>query len=171
MEFQVRVSSECLLYLTLLKELYSKDTSGNITRGLIITRAFEESQAVTNWLEIYEDKHSIPLNDLEYKQGYGTKIKAEISDSVNRAIRDLKLELPKYLPTRSVTIGVTVRLICKAALLLNMNEKYKISASRSLDEEFQILEKELKELVAPINHEKLENILLKSKYNIQSNVK
>ncbi|MBM7635907.1 hypothetical protein [Streptococcus saliviloxodontae] len=171
MEFQVRVSSECLLYLTLLEELYSKDTSGNITRGLIITRAFEESQAVTNWLDIYEDKHSIPLNDLEYKQGYGTKIKAEISDSVNRAIRDLKLELPKYLPTRSVTIGVTVRLICKAALLLNMNEKYKISASRSLDEEFQILEKELKELVAPINHEKLENILLKSKYNIQSNVK
>lgn len=171
MEFQVRVSSECLLYLSLLEELYSKDTSGKITRGLIITRALEESQAVTDWLEIYEDKHSIPLNNLEYNKGYGTKIKAEISDSVNRAIRELKLELPKYLPTRSVTIGVTIRLICKAALLLNMNEKYKISKTRSLEEEFQILEKGLKELVAPINHEKLENLLKKTKQNIQSSVK
>ncbi|HFI0446499.1 TPA: hypothetical protein ACGOW0_000894 [Streptococcus suis] len=171
MEFQVRVSSECLLYLSLLEEIYSKDTTGNITRGLIITRALEESQAVSNWLEIYEDKHSIPLNNLEYSQGYGTKIKAEISNSVNRAIRELKLELPKYLPTRSVTIGVTVRLICKAALLLNLNEKHKINTARSLDEEFQILEKELQELVAPINHEKLENLLLKSKHSIQSNVK
>ena len=69
MEFQVRVSSECLYYLSLLEELYSKDTDGSLTKGIVLTRAFEESKAVKNWLDIYEDKHSIPLNTLEYSHG------------------------------------------------------------------------------------------------------
>ena len=171
MEFQVRVSSECLYYLSLLKELYSKDTEGNLTKGIILTRAFEESKAVKNWLEIYEDKHSIPLNTLEYSQGYGTKIKAEISEATNIGIRNLKLELPKYLPTRSVTIGVTVRLICKAALLLNMYDKVSIHKSRSLEDEFRQLENELKNIIAPVNYKALKTILLQTKQNIKSSTK
>lgn len=155
MEFQVRVSSECLYYLKLLEEVYSKDFVGNVTRGMILSKAFDESKAVINWLEIYEDKHSIPLTNLEYSGEYGTKIKAEISESVNTGIRELKLELPNYLPVRSVTIGVTVRLICKAALLMNMHGKPRLDKVNSISGEFKALEERLKELVAPVNYKDL----------------
>ena len=108
MEFQVRVSSECMYYIGLLEEVYSKEFTGIVTRGMILSKAFEETKHLNNWLEINNDTHTIPLHNIEYSKGYGVKIKAEINENVDRGIRNLKIELPKYLPVRSVTIGVTV---------------------------------------------------------------
>ncbi|BBG82501.1 TPA: hypothetical protein VVE56_001435 [Streptococcus pneumoniae] len=171
MEFQVRVSSECMYYFSLLEEIYSKEFTGIVTRGMILSKAFEETKHLNNWLEINNDTLTIPLHNIEYSKGYGVKIKAEINENVDRGIRNLKIELPKYLPVRSVTIGVTVKLICKAAILLRTDEKFRQNETMSISEIFESLEKNLKKIVAPINYDNLQDILSDSKNEIQRSVK
>ncbi|HFR3884040.1 TPA: hypothetical protein ACHVIE_001283, partial [Streptococcus suis] len=95
MEFQARVSSECMYYISLLEEIYSKEITGAVTRGIVLSKAFEETKNLNNWLKISEDTHTIPLHNIEYSKGYGVKIKAEINEKTDRGIRNLKIELPK----------------------------------------------------------------------------
>ena len=66
MEFQVRVSSECMYYFSLLEEIYSKEFTGIVTRGMILSKAFEETKHLNNWLEINNDTLTIPLHNIEY---------------------------------------------------------------------------------------------------------
>ena len=171
MEFQARVSSECMHYISLLEEIYSKEITGAVTRGIVLSKAFEETKNLNNWLKISEDTHTIPLHNIEYSKGYGVKIKAEISEKTDRGIRNLKIELPKYLPVRSVTIGVTVKLICKAAILLRRDEKFRQTEILSVSEHFEHLEEKLKKIVAPVNYDNLQDILVDSKNAIQRSVK
>ncbi|HGR1368598.1 TPA: hypothetical protein ACL3T2_000773, partial [Streptococcus pneumoniae] len=108
MEFQVRVSSEAIFYFEKLKKMYSNNSKFELTRSQILTRAFEETKIITNWTSIINDTETISLEYLEYQKGYGTNVKVQISDEVEKGIRELKILLPNFTTTRSVTIGVAV---------------------------------------------------------------
>ncbi|HEL0791721.1 TPA: hypothetical protein TU171_001588, partial [Streptococcus equi subsp. zooepidemicus] len=107
-EFQVRVSSEAIYYFEELKKYYTRDSKVDITRSQILTKAFEETKVITNWTSIINDTETISLEYLEYQKGYGTNVKVQISEEVEKGIRELKILLPNFTATRSVTFGVAV---------------------------------------------------------------
>ncbi|EGO5974031.1 hypothetical protein IGL16_002306 [Enterococcus sp. AZ117] len=167
-EFQVRVASEVIYYFEELKKVYGTNIDTEITRSQILTRAFEETKSISNWTPIIEDVNTIPLTNLEYISGSGTNIKAQISDDTEKGIRNLKYLFPSFTNTRSVTLGVTVKYMLKGALILNKTGQVSLDKSGSLDYQFEIFESKLKNIVAPINHEMLINLLndFKNKINL-----
>lgn len=158
-EFQARVSGEVLFYFEELKKLYGKEAEErDITKSQILTRAFRETRGISNWIPIIEDTTSIPLNKMKYEKS--TSIKAELSEHTDKGIRDLKYILPSFTDTRSVTIGVTLKFLLKGALILNKTGQVaSMDELETIDYEFESLENNLKNLVAPINHEILSNML------------
>lgn len=165
-EFQVRVSSEGIFYFEKLKKIYTSTSKIELTRSQILTRAFEETKAITNWTPIINDTETISLEHLEYQKGYGTNIKVQISEEVEKGIRELKILLPNFTTTRSVTVGVAVKFMLKAAIILNITGKVNINKELSSLKAVDELKKNLQDIVAPINYNILENILDNFKNNI-----
>lgn len=159
MEFQVRISAECMYYMKLLEEIYSENNIGKLTNGILLTRAYEDIENSTNWKQVYTD-NSISLSNIEYDSRYGKVIKAEISEEMNENIRNLKSVLAKEFSLSNVTIGATVKYIFKAAVLLY---KKNIANVGNIDEEFLFLKTELEKIVAPINYDELHILLEKTK--------
>ncbi|HEL2302765.1 TPA: hypothetical protein TZM69_000661 [Streptococcus suis] len=165
-EFQVRVSSEGIFYFEELKKIYSGNSKIELTRSQILTRAFEETKAITNWEPIINDKETISLEYLEYQKGYGTNVKVQISEEVEKGIRELKILLPNFTTTRSVTIGVTVKFMLKGAILLNKTGRVNTNKNLSTLEAIEDLKQNLHDIVAPINYSLLENLLNNFKNSI-----
>jgi hypothetical protein len=165
-EFQVRVSSEGIFYFEKLKKIYTSTSKIELTRSQILTRAFEETKAITNWTPIINDTETISLEHLEYQKGYGTNIKVQISEEVEKGIRELKILLPNFTTTRSVTVGVAVKFMLKAAIILNITGKVNINKELSSLKAVDELKQNLQDIVAPINYNILENILDNFKNNI-----
>ena len=158
-EFLVRVSSETIFYFEELKKMYTNNPKIELTRSQILTRAFEETKSITNWTPIVEDKETISLNFLEYQNGYGTNVKVQISEEIKKGIGEVKILLPNFTGTRSVTIGVTVKFILKGAIILNKTGKVYTNKNISTIEAIEELKKKLHNIIAPINYNMLENIL------------
>ncbi|MGU7920689.1 hypothetical protein ACS6YF_10850 [Streptococcus suis] len=165
-EFQVRVSSEGIFYFEELKKIYAGNSKIELTRSQILTRAFEETKAITNWEPIINDKETISLEYLEYQKGYGTNVKVQISEEVENGIRELKILLPNFTTTRSVTIGVTVKFMLKGAIILNKTGRVNTNKNLSTIEAIEELKQNLHDIVAPINYSLLENILNNFKNSI-----
>ncbi|BDS75124.1 Uncharacterised protein [Streptococcus pneumoniae] len=165
-EFQVRVSSEAIYYFEELKKYYTRDSKVDITRSQILTRAFEETKVITNWTSIINDTETISLEYLEYQKGYGTNVKVQISEEVEKGIRELKILLPNFTATRSVTFGVAVKFMLKGAIILNKTGKINTDKNLSTIEAIEELKQNLQDIVAPINYNMLENILDSFKNNI-----
>lgn len=169
-EFQVRVSSETIYYFDELKKIYmnNDNTDVEITRSQILTRAFEETQSIVNWKIYIEDNKTISLKNLEYVNSSGTNVKVQIDDKIEKGIRSLKYIMPNFTGTRSVTLGVTVKLLLKTALILNKTDKVNINKSLSVDLQIKELKKNLENIVAIINHDLLDNVLndFKNKINL-----
>ena len=165
-EFQVRGSSETIFYFEELKRIYANNPQNELTRSQILSRAFEETKSITNWTPVIEDKETISLNFLEYQSGYGTNVKVQISEEVEKGIRELKILLPNFTTTRSVTIGVAVKLMLKGAIILNKTGKVNSNKNISTIEAIEELKKNLHNIIAPINYNILENILDDFKNNI-----
>lgn len=165
-EFQVRVSSEGIFYFEELKKIYAGNSKIELTRSQILTRAFEETKAITNWEPIINDKEIISLEYLEYQKGYGTNVKVQISEEVENGIRELKILLPNFTTTRSVTIGVTVKFMLKGAIILNKTGRVNTNKNLSTIEAIEELKQNLHDIVAPINYSLLENILNNFKNSI-----
>lgn len=169
-EFQVRVSSETIYYFDELKKIYmnNDNTDVEITRSQILTRAFEETQSIVNWKVYIEDNKTISLKNLEYFNSSGTNVKVQIDDKIEKGIRSLKYIMPNFTGTRSVTLGVTVKVLLKTALILNKTDKVNINPSQSVDLQIKELKKNLENIVAIINHDLLDNILndFKNKINL-----
>lgn len=165
-EFQVRVSSEGIFYFEKLKKIYTSTSKIELTRSQILTRAFEETKVITNWTPIINDTETISLEHLEYQKGYGTNIKVQISEEVEKGIRELKILLPNFTTTRSVTVGVAVKFMLKAAIILNITGKVNINKELSSLKAVDELKQNLQDIVAPINYNILENILDNFKNNI-----
>ena len=165
-EFQVRVSSEGIFYFEELKKIYAGNSKIELTRSQILTRAFEETKAITNWEPIINDKETISLEYLEYQKGYGTNVKVQISEEVENGIRELKILLPNFTTTRSVTIGVTVKFMLKGSIILNKTGRVNTNKNLSTIEAIEELKQNLHDIVAPINYSLLENILNNFKNSI-----
>lgn len=165
-EFQVRVSSETIFYFDELKKIYTNILKNEPTRSQILTKAFEETKTITNWTPIINDKETISLRLLEYQSGYGINVKVQISEEVEKGIRELKILLPNFTATRSVTIGVAVKFILKGAIILNKTGKVTTDKNTSIVKAVEELKQNLQNIVAPINHNVLENIIDNFKNNI-----
>ncbi|MEE5434564.1 hypothetical protein V2M14_11405, partial [Streptococcus pneumoniae] len=112
------------------------------------------------------DTETISLEYLEYQKGYGTNVKVQISDEVEKGIRELKILLPNFTTTRSVTIGVAVKFMLKGAIILNKTGKINTNKNLSTMEAIEELKQNLQDIVAPINYNVLENIMDNFKNNI-----
>ena len=95
------------------------------------------------------------------------KLNVDVSDRVAKGITQYKQFLPSATNTKSVTLGVCVKYILKASLLAHLTEKENLESDDEFDKEFLKLQSSLEELVAPINHDLLKNILwnFKNKYS------
>ncbi|HFR3428817.1 TPA: hypothetical protein ACHU7W_002082, partial [Streptococcus suis] len=80
--------------------------------------------------------------------------------------RELKILLPNFTATRSVTIGVAVKFMLKGAIILNKTGKITTDKNLSTIEAIEELKQNLQDIVAPINYNMLENILDSFKNNI-----
>ena len=165
-EFQVRVSSEGIFYFEKLKKIYTSTSKIELTRSQILTRADEATPAMPNRTPSINDTETISLEHLEYQKGYGTNIKVQISEEVEKGIRELKILLPNFTTTRSVTVGVAVKFMLKAAIILNITGKVNINKELSSLKAVDELKQNLQDIVAPINYNILENILDNFKNNI-----
>ncbi|VXA96155.1 hypothetical protein [Bacillus altitudinis] len=119
MIYQVRISSETARLLEELKLIYEQKMEVVVTKGNVLMHAFYDSEWVDNdmWKIINEQKIHLK-NDIEIKPS-ALRPKLQISNEVETGIKELKNDLPKLLGVRSVTIGVCIRLILKAAYIKN----------------------------------------------------
>lgn len=88
-----------------------------VTKGNVLMHAFYDSEWVDNWEEINNQKVYLK-NDFDIKPS-ALRPKLQISNEVEKGIKELKNDLPQKLGVRSVTIGVCIRLILKAAYIKN----------------------------------------------------
>lgn len=117
MSYQVRLSYETVEFLEELKGVYEKLEHKPISKGEVLNRAYYDSEWVEDWQDIYikriklSAKYDIKENSL--------RPRLQITNDVEQGIRELKIKIAEQLGLRSVTIGVVIRLILKAALLKN----------------------------------------------------
>ncbi|XOQ36233.1 MAG: AbiTii domain-containing protein [Lactococcus sp.] len=125
--YQARISIETAMLLEMMRDSYEVKIGGNVTKGDCLIRAFEDSR----WTEshdydtIWKTIHSTPMPSIP-KYEYPLKpsaqmLKIQITDDVKDAIQKLKEQLPTIIGTRSVTIGVCIREILKAAYIKENN--------------------------------------------------
>ena len=143
-------------------KIYEKQTDTKITKAIILTKAFDTSLGITNWKKVVQD-NSIPLNNIYPVEEKELKLNVDVSDRVAKGITQYKQILPFATNTKSVTLGVCVKFIIKASLLVHLTEKENLESDDEFDKQFLILQSSLEELVAPINHDLLKNILWKFK--------
>lgn len=121
MIYQVRISIETAELIEELKNMYEDRTGISMTKGNVLMLAFNDSEWVNDWKEIFDSKIKL-LNNYEIKEG-ALRPKLQVSNEVELGIQMLKKELPKVLGVRSVTIGVCIRLILKAAFIKNIEDE------------------------------------------------
>lgn len=119
MSYQVRVSLETAMLLEELKSIYEEQEKTPVSKGDVLIRSFYDSKWVTNWDEILSE-------EIKIKKDYNIKTNAlrprfEITDEVEQGIKKMKCEIAKALKLRSITIGVTIKLILKASYIKNLN--------------------------------------------------
>ncbi|MFT8562728.1 hypothetical protein [Liquorilactobacillus nagelii] len=117
MSYQVRLSYETVEFLEELKKMYEEIEHKPIVKGEVLNRAYYDSQWVESWQDIYIRK--IKLNGKYDIKENSLRPRLQITVDVEQGIKKLKLEIAEQLGLRSVTIGVVIRLILKAALIKN----------------------------------------------------
>ena len=162
-QFQVRISGEAAYYLRMLKEKYETSEGINITKATILTRAFQNSKTVTNWTKVVQD-NSISLKNIYPVEEKELKLNVALSDEVAEGIKKYKEILPSATNTQSVTLGVCVKFLLKAELMTQLNHDIS-EPEKDFDKKFSILEKQLLEIVAPVNHKLLSDTIWNFKNN------
>lgn len=119
--YQARIAIDTAELLEDLKRLYEEKLGVTVTKGMVVMKAYEDSEWVTDWKIV--NKKIIKLeNRYEIKPNH-LKLRIQISEEVEEGIKNLKNTLPKDLGVRSVTIGVCLRLILKAAYIKNTEKE------------------------------------------------
>ncbi|WP_449459450.1 hypothetical protein [Streptococcus suis] len=157
-KFQVRISAESAFYIRELRKIYEQESDTHITKAIIIAKAFDSTQNVTNWKKVVQD-NSIPLNNIYPVEEKELKINVDISDRVASGIKQYKNILPSATNTRSVTLGVCLKYILKAALLSYQTQNDELISEDAFEKQFIELQKNLSEIVAPVNYDTLTNLL------------
>ena len=157
-KFQVRISAESAFYIRELRKIYEQESDTHITKAIIIAKAFDSTQNVTNWKKVVQD-NSIPLNNIYPVEEKELKINVDISDRVASGIKQYKNILPSATNTRSVTLGVCLKYILKAALLSYQTQNDELISEDAIEKQFIELQKNLSDIVAPVNYDTLTNLL------------
>ncbi|CYL47532.1 Uncharacterised protein [Streptococcus pneumoniae] len=92
------------------------------------------------------------------------KLNVALSDEVAEGIKKYKEILPSATNTQSVTLGVCVKFLLKAELMTQLNHDIS-EPEKDFDKKFSILEKQLLEIVAPVNHKLLSDTIWNFKNN------
>lgn len=164
-KFQVRISAESAFYIRELRKIYEEESDTHITKAVIIAKAFDSTQNVTNWKKVVQD-NSISLSNIYPVEEKELKINVDISDRVATGIKQYKNILPPATNTKSVTLGVCLKYILKAALLSYQIKNNELISDDEFEKQFIELQKNLAEIVAPVNYDTLTNLIwdFKSKF-------
>ncbi|MCD8503156.1 MAG: hypothetical protein LRY71_17745 [Bacillaceae bacterium] len=113
--YQARISVETARLMEQVKRLYENKKGVTITRADVLMSAYEDSLWVNNWQkDVREEPFSIEKVDIKPS---AQKLKVHISDDVEQGIKRLKQEIPVQIKSRSVTYGVVIEYILKAAYI------------------------------------------------------
>ncbi|WEV60370.1 hypothetical protein OZX68_05450 [Streptococcaceae bacterium ESL0729] len=125
--YQARISIETARLLEKMRIDYEKKIGGNVTKGDCLIRAFEDARWTDNydydfiWKKIHSTQMPV-IPKAEYEVSPSAQmLKIQITDDVKDGIQKLKEHLPSIIGTRSVTVGVCIREILKAAYIKENN--------------------------------------------------
>ena len=118
--YQARISIDTARLLIEMKKIYEEKLGVTITKGNVIMYAYQDSQWVKDWKQIQNEVITVKKYDI--KPAY-QKLKVQISEQVEEGIKLLKQNLPTVFESRSVTIGVCIHLILKAAYIKNVEKE------------------------------------------------
>ena len=80
------------------------------------------------------------------------RLRIQITPQLEETIKYYKSYLPQFIGTRSITLGVTLKFILKAVILLRKNPDFLNSTSQNIEEIFEIYEQKILDYIAPANH-------------------
>lgn len=131
--YQARLSIETAKLLEKMRLHYEKETGGSVSKGDCLIKAYYDSLWVKDWKDIF--KEPTPQEKEFEISPTAQLLKVQLTEEVKKGIQNLKLSLPDIIGTRSVTIGVCIREILKAAYIKrigNWNESIKIHETKEL---------------------------------------
>ncbi|MGE7848177.1 hypothetical protein [Bacillus cereus] len=137
--YQARISIETARLMEQVKRLYENKKGVSITRADVLMSAYEDSLWVNDW---QKDVREVPVSieKVDIKPS-AQKLKVHISDDVEKGIKRLKQEIPGQINSRSVTYGVVIDYILKAAYIKNTCDEENGSP-------VQIVERKIRKVVA-----------------------
>ena len=119
--YQARLSIETARLLEGMRIYYEKKIGGNVSKGDCLIMAYADSLWVEDWKKIFDEP--TPPTDKYEISPTAQLLKVQVTDDVKNGIQDLKKTLPKLIGTRSVTVGISIREILKAAYIKNNKSK------------------------------------------------
>lgn len=124
--YQARLSIETARLLEKMRIFYEKKIGGSVSKGDCLIMSYADALWVEDWKEIF-DKPTPPTENYEISPT-AQLLKVQVTDDVRLGIQELKNTLPELIGTRSVTVGICIREILKAAYLKNngLTKKEKI---------------------------------------------
>lgn len=129
--YQARLSIETARLLEKMRLFYEKKTGGSVSKGDCLIMAYADSLWVDDWKKIF-DETSPPTEKYEISPT-AQLLKVQVSDDVKTGIQELKELLPRLIGTRSVTVGICIREILKAAYIKNCDSTIEDEIRRIFD--------------------------------------
>lgn len=131
--YQARLSIETARLLEKMRLFYEKKTGGSVSKGDCLIMAYTDSLWVNDWKKIF-DETPPPTEKYEISPT-AQLLKVRISDDVKSGIQELKELLPQLIGTRSVTVGICIREILKAAYIKNSSSSIEDEVRGIFDKE------------------------------------
>ncbi|KGX84135.1 hypothetical protein [Pontibacillus litoralis] len=117
--YQARISITTARLMEQVKRIYENKKGVSITRADVLMSAYEDSLWVKNWSDdVINTKERIRIEKVDINPS-AQKLKLNISQEVIEGIKRLKEEIPLQINSRSVTYGVVIEYILRAAYIKN----------------------------------------------------
>lgn len=131
--YQARISFETAQYLEEMRLYYELVTGGSVSKGECLNRAYRDSLSIVDWKKVYESKILISNHSISDSSNL---LKVQITEETRDGIQKLKSTLPLVLGARSVTVGVCIREILKAAYFVT-HEKNEVQPLDKVSEKIK----------------------------------
>lgn len=162
--FQARISIETAYYFNLLKNIYQDETTDYVTQASVIAKAIDEIAGINNWEKIISD-NSIKIENINFEKK-DLRLRIQITPQLEETIKYYKAYLPQFIGTRSITLGVTLKFILKAVILLRKNPELVNSVSQNIEEIFEVYEQKLLDYIAPANNQQFIQLFTELKIEV-----
>lgn len=162
--FQARISIETAYYFNLLKNIYQDETTDYVTQASVIAKAIDEIAGINNWEKIISD-NSIKIENINFEKK-DLRLRIQITPQLEETIKYYKAYLPQFIGTRSITLGVALKFILKAVILLRKNPELVNSVSRNIEEIFEVYEQKLLDYIAPANNQQFIQLFTELKIEV-----